>query len=149
MHFLASVKNMTELKVLLAGVLKFCKPETPLGGGADVVLELVRLIERRMPQQQKNQLGKLLGDLVQREAALDFGGLIEHFFVAMERSALRAGTLVAGSAPASLAVLKAEDMGFSGLSQRERMEEVVRFAISDDHFVLRRALGVAVENPGV
>ena len=33
-------------------------------------------------------------------------------------------------------------------AEAERIEEVIRFAVSEDHFVLRRALGVAVEGTG-
>lgn len=147
MHFLASVKNMTELKVFLAAVLKFCRPDTQLGAGADVVLHLVRLIERRMPQQQKNQLAKLVDELYVRFPAMDFQKMFEEFFQSMELTSLRAGTLVSGSAPAVLGILQAEDISFSGMPQRARLEEVVRFAVSEDHFVLRRALGLAVEAP--
>lgn len=145
MHFLAAVKNMTELKVFLAAVMKFCRPETQLGAGADVVIHLVRLIERRMPQQQKNQLKTLVDDLATKNPAMDFHKMFEEFFQSIERSSLRAGTLVSGSVPTVLGILQAEDVSFSGMPQRMRMEEIVRFAVSEDHFVLRRALGLAVE----
>jgi tetratricopeptide (TPR) repeat protein len=148
MHFLASVKNLTELKVFLAAVLKFCRPQTQITTGAEVVTELVKLIERRMPQQQKNQLGKLVDDLAGRKPDLDFGKIFEEQFQSMERTALRAGLLVAGNVGTAFDILKVEETSFSGMSQRDRMEEVVRFAVSEDHFVLRRALGVAVEGTG-
>ena len=147
MHFLAAVKNMTELKVFLAAVLKFCRPDTQLGAGADVVIHLVRLIERRMPQQQKNQMATLVEELASRYPAMDFHKMFEEFFQSIELSSLRAGALVSGSVPTVLGILQAEDVSFSGMPQRARLEEVVRFAVSEDHFVLRRALGLAVEAP--
>jgi hypothetical protein len=148
MHFVAAVKNMSELMVFIAAVLKFCKPDTAISTGAELINDYVRQIERRMPQQQKNQLGKLVDDLAGRKPDIDFGKLFEEQFHAMERTALRAGMLVAGNVGTAFDVLKTEETSFSGMTQRDRMEEAVRFAVSEDHFVLRRALGVAVEGTG-
>ncbi|NOZ00753.1 MAG: tetratricopeptide repeat protein, partial [Deltaproteobacteria bacterium] len=145
MHFLASVKNKTELKVFLAAVMKFCDPNTQVSTGADVVTELVRVIEKKMPQQMKNQMAKLVGDLIARNRVLDVDAILDEFFKSMERTALRAGTLVCGSIDTAMDILRGEDAGFSHMTQKERQEEVVRFGISEDHFILRRVLGVALE----
>lgn len=148
MHFLASVKSLTELKVFMAAALKFCKPDIEITTGADVVRDLVKLIEKRMPQQQKNHLAKLIEELTAKHPELDFGELFEEYYRAMEKSALRAGTLVAGDVGTALNIIRTEETSFSGLPQRDRMEEVVRFAVSDDHFILRRMLGIALEGTG-
>ncbi|MBM4397969.1 MAG: tetratricopeptide repeat protein [Deltaproteobacteria bacterium] len=148
MHFLAAVKNRSELMVFIAAVLKFCKPDTPITTGAEFISEVVRLIERRMPQQQKNHLAKLVEDLAARYPGMDFQSMFEDFFRSVERTALRAGTLVSGNVDIVLTHLKSEEVSFSGMPQRDRLEEVVRFAVSDDHFVLRRALGIAIEGTG-
>jgi tetratricopeptide (TPR) repeat protein len=145
MHFLSAVKNLTELKVFLAAALKFCRPDTQLGAGADVVIQLVKVIDRRMPQQLKNQMIQLVEELTNRNPTLDFGKMFDEFFQGMERSALRAGTLVCGSVPTAIGTLRTEETSFSGLPQKQRLEEVVMFSMSEDHFLLRRALGIAVE----
>ena len=75
----------------------------------------------------------------------DFGTIFEDFFQLIELTSLRAGMLISGSVPTVLGILQVEDLSFSGMPQKERLEEVVRFAVSENHFVLRRALGVAVE----
>ncbi len=144
-HFLAAVKNLTELKVFLVAALKFARPETQVATGAEVVSELVRLIERRMPQAQKSQLTRLMADLEAREPDMDFGRMFDEYFAAIERTALRAGVLVCGNLDVAMTIVGAEEVSFSGLPKKERLEEVVRFGVSDDHFVLRRALGIAVE----
>lgn len=144
-HFLAAVKNLTELKVFMAAALKFTRPETKITTGAEVVSNLVRLMERRMPQAQKNQLSWLMSDLEAREPDMDFGRLFEGFFRAIERTAIRAGVLVCGNLDVALTIIGGEETSFSGLSKKERLEEVIRFGVSDDHFILRRALGIAVE----
>jgi hypothetical protein len=148
MHFLTAVKNLTELKVFMAAVLKFCRPDTRITAGAEIVAELVKLIERRMPQQQKNQLAKLIDELAAKNPGLDFGPMFADFFQSIERTSLRAGTLVSGNVDTIIHVLKGEDVSFSGLTPKERIEEVIRFSVSEDHFILRRALGVAVEGTG-
>jgi len=148
MHFLATVKNMSELMVYIAAALKFRRPETPITTGAEFISEVVRLIERRMPQQQKNMLMKLTGDLVARHPDMDFRAMFTDFFKDIERTSLRTGMLVCGKPDVVMGILRAEEVSFSGMPQRERMEEVTRFAISEDHFILRRALGVAVEGSG-
>lgn len=144
-HFLAAVKNLTELRVFMVAALKFARPETQVATGAEVVSELVRLIERRMPQAQKNQLSRLMSDLEAREPDMDFGRMFDEYFAAIERTAIRAGVLVCGNLDVALTIVGAEEVSFSGLPKKDRLEEVVRFGVSDDHFVLRRALGVAVE----
>mgnify|MGYP000860176330 CR=1 FL=1 len=145
MHFLAAVKNLTELKIFLAAALKFSRPDTQIGAGADIVLQLVRLIERRMPQQQKNQLAKLVEEMMSRDPSMDFGRMFEEYFRGLEATALRAGVLVSGNVQTVLNILRSEEVSFSGMSQKDRLDEIIRFTLSEDHFVLRRALGVAVE----
>jgi len=145
MHFLAAVKNLTELKVLLAAVLKFSNPKTQVSTGADVVTELVKIIEKRMPQQHQNKIAKLSADLLERHPDTDVGTMFNEFFIGVERTALRSGVLACGSVVTALDVLRSEDAGFSEMTQKERMKEVIRFGVSEDHFVLRRALGIAVE----
>jgi hypothetical protein len=145
MHFLATVKNLTELKIFLAAALKFCKPETQITSGADVVQQLVKVIDRRMPQQQKNQLAKLMDEMMIRYPAMDFGQMYEEFFRGLESTALRSGMLVSGNVQTVINILRTEDVSFSGMAQKDRIDEVVRFTLSEDHFILRRALGLAVE----
>ena len=145
MHFLAAVKNLTELKVFLASALKYCKPATQISTGAEIVQQLVSLIQRRMPQQQKNQLAKLIDELMSRDPSMDFGQMFEDFFRAVEVTALRSGLLVSGNVQTVFNILRAEDASFSGMTQKDRIGEVVLYALSEDHFVLRRALGIAIE----
>ena len=145
MHFLATVKNLTELKIFLAAALKFCKSDTQITTGADVVLQLVRVIDRRMPQQLKNQLAKLIDEMATRYPAMDFDQMYEEFFRGIEATALRSGMLVSGNVQTVINILRTEDASFSGMAQKDRIDEVVRFTLSEDHFILRRALGLAVE----
>ncbi len=144
MHFLAAVKNLTELKVIMAGVFKYCKPDMEFGAGAEMVNELVRTIDRKMNQQQKNQMSKLVDDFLRRHTeSLD--DVFRDYFRSMEITALRAGTLVSCNVPSVMNALRVEQSGFSRMERREKIEEVLRFAISEDHFVLRRALGIAID----
>lgn len=144
MHFLAGVKNLTELKIIMAAVFKFCKPEMEFGTGAEVVNELTRTIDRKMNQQQKNQMSKLVDDFLRRhQESLD--DVFKDFFRSMEISALRAGALVSCNIPSVMNALRVEQSGFSRMERREKIEEVLRFAISEDHFVLRRALGISID----
>jgi len=145
MHFLASVKNLTELKILMAAVFKYCKPEMELGTGADVVMELSRTIDRKMGQQQKNQMTKLVDDLM-KKYPMSLDDMFRDYFRSIEVTQLHAGTLVACNVPSVMNFLRTEQSGFSNMTQRERIEEVLRFAISDDHYILRSALGINLES---
>lgn len=144
-HFLAAVKGLADLKVFMAAAWKFARPEVPIVTGAEVVAELVRLIERKMPQALKNQLSRLIMDLEAREPDMDFGRLLQEFFVGMELTAIRAGVLVCGNLDIAANIIGTEEVSFSGLPKKERVGEVIRFGVSEDHFVLRRALGVSIE----
>jgi len=145
MHFLASVKDLTTLKLLMAACLKFAKPETEITAGGEFIRDLVKKIDRKMSQRQKTHLSRLVGDLVAREPDLDFGRILGLFFTGMERTAIRAGVLMCGDASVALKEVVAQEGLFPNLSQRERAEEVVRFSLSEDHFILRKALGIAIE----
>jgi len=144
MHFLAAVKNLTELKLLMAGVFKYCNPDIEIATGVEVVGELVKTIDRKMNQQQKNQMVKLVDDFMKKNPGpLDDAFL--DYFRSMEITALRAGTLVSCNVPAVMNSLRVEQSGFSRMERREKVEEVLRFAVSEDHFVLRRALGISID----
>jgi len=72
---------------------------------------------------------------------MDFEAIYGDFVKGLELTSLRAGLLVCGSLPVALEIIRAEDVSFSGLSLKERMEELVRFTVSEEHFTLRRAVG--------
>ncbi|MBP7125494.1 tetratricopeptide repeat protein [Myxococcota bacterium] len=140
-NFLAAVKSRTEVKVYLAAALKLAYPDMQIGAGAEVILALVRTMEKRMPQQQRSQMSQIVGELVRRQGAMDFEAIYGDFVKGLELTSLRAGLLVCGSLPVALEIIRAEDVSFSGLSLKERMEELVRFTVSEEHFTLRRAVG--------
>ena len=146
LHFLASVIEPTTLKLLMAACLKFAKPEVEIATATDLIRELVKRIDKKMSQRQKAHLVKLVSDLVARERDLDFGRILGQFFTGMERTALRAGVLLCGDASVALKTVSAHEGLFPNLSQREIVEEIVRFALSEDHFILRKSLGIAIEN---
>jgi hypothetical protein len=141
-NFLAAVKSRTEVKIYLAAALKLTYPDTQIGSGADVILALVRTMEKRMPQQQRSLLTQIVGDLVRRQGTLDFEAIYSDYVKGLELTSLRAGLLVCGSLPVALDIIRTEDVTFSGLPLKERMEELVRFTVSEEHFDLRRAVGV-------
>lgn len=146
MHFLTAVKNLTELKVYLAAVLKFAEPGTQIASGSEIVAELVRLIERRMPQQQKNQLVKLVSELHNKYPEMDLNAIYDNLFKGIEKTSIRVGMLVCGNVVTAYNILRGEDISFSGLSHKEKLEELISFAISEDHFILRKTLGIALES---
>ncbi|HOU52746.1 MAG TPA: tetratricopeptide repeat protein [Myxococcota bacterium] len=140
-NFLAAVKSRTEVKVYLAAALKLTYPDMQIGAGAEVILTLVRTMERRMPQQQRSALTQTVTELVRRQGTMDFEAIYSDFVKGLELTSLRAGMLVCGSLPVAMDILRTEDVSFSGLALKERMEELVRFTVSEEHFALRRAVG--------
>ncbi len=145
--FLPAVKSIRELKVYMAAALKFARPETSLGRGAEVVMQVVNLLDKRLNAQRKDLMGRLVNDLLGK-GITDFGQALADYRKAMAKTALRAGTLVAGDAVAIFETLRAEQRGEAELSLHECMEEVARFMLSKDYFVLRESMGIAEEEPG-
>jgi len=85
-------------------------------------------------------------DLYARYADVEVGEMFRQFFRAMEKTALRTGLLVCGSVDVAMDIVRAEEAGFSDMAVKEREEELAWFAVSDDHFALRRIIGAVVES---
>jgi len=145
--FLPTVKSIRELKVFMAAALKFARPQTSLGRGADVVMQVVGLLDKRLNAHRKDLMTRVVGDLL-ATGNTDFTKILQDYRRGMEKTALRAGALVAGDAVPIFEILRTEKRTDSELTQHERMEEIAKFMVSKDYFILRDSLGISEEEPG-
>lgn len=145
--FLPMVKSIRELKVFLAAALKFARPQTSLGRGADVVMQVVNLLDKRLNAHRKDLLSRVVSDLV-ASGLTDFSAILKDYRKGMEKTALRAGALVAGDAVPIFEILRIEQRNDTEMTLHESMEEVAGFMVSKDYFHLRNSLGISEEEPG-
>jgi hypothetical protein len=61
-------------------------------------------------------------------------------------TAIRAGLLMCGDLPVAAKVVRQEPTIAGMLSARDKLTDLVRFAVSDAHAHLRKALGIAVRS---
>ena len=74
-------------------------------------------------------------------------GALEAYAAGVELTAARAGFLVAGELPAAVRGITEGVAGASALPTRERVKELLLFAVSRPYLELRKAIGAAlVEN---
>ncbi len=70
---------------------------------------------------------------------------VPEWIVASDLSAARAALVLSGDIVAAARVLSAEPLGQSFLSVQERINDLLAFSVSDEHFAVRAALGLQVD----
>jgi hypothetical protein len=91
-----------------------------------------------MPQQQA--LTSMVEQLLRAEAELD----MKRWALGVDLTADRVGFLLGNSLDAAVALVRASGEGSSFASERDRLKELYRYAVSPEYLALRKALGVTI-----
>ncbi|MBW2731152.1 MAG: hypothetical protein JRH20_02100 [Deltaproteobacteria bacterium] len=138
-----------DVEALVAGVVRQYVPEfEPAGTDARLLTEVTKQVSRVIPRKMKQELMPFALECSGEAEAI--GGLGP----AVIHSANRAGLLACRSVEGAInALRKAAGQGESPRTKEQRTsmlldnpeaEELMRFAISDAHFELRRAMNIAI-----
>ena len=141
---------MTELSAILQTAIRFARRATSLGGRAGDVLSSAfdASILGAMSEADKRGLQKAVSGLLRTDAGTDelFATPdLARWSQMADLTATRAGLLLAGSVEVAKKGLLLERHYASDLAPRERLKELLAFAVSDEYAELRAAIGVSVE----
>jgi hypothetical protein len=122
----------------LAGV-KLALPELPIPAATrPSVLELVARIDAGLSGDERADLGHAVRAFQAAGGRTDIAAWV----AAVERCATRAGYLLAGDLNVVAGVLQEEPRGL--VSQEEKMADLMSFTVSEEHYLLRDELGIAL-----
>jgi hypothetical protein len=125
---------------LLAGV-RLANPRFPV---PDAMREQVEknlgALTRGLNVAQQQTLTSLVEQLLKAEAELD----MKRWALSVDLTADRVGFVLANSLDAAVAVVRASGEGSSYASERDRLKELYKYAVSPHYLALRQAIGVTI-----
>lgn len=135
------VPTGTGLKAWLFAAIKLCVPQFPVAADlAGQVNEAMLAMSQDFVGTEKEKLASAVSKLMQAGGALD----LKKWVAGIDLTADRAGAVLAHDLQIATEVLRAQEEG-SSVPVKERMKEIVLFAISEEYFTLRERLGVTIE----
>lgn len=125
----------------LKAVLRACRVMARIDVGTPPDVEvLARELRALLPSRYPDQLRELFERIEAAGYPLDVG----QWARGVEISAHRIGLILADDLGVAAQHIGREREGFSFLTSRDMVQELVRFSISEDYFAVRKSLGLAV-----
>ncbi len=140
MHMMAGVYPLLMLKTLLICAQKFCYPNELIPGEGPEVDRVVREMGRGLSQQLQMQLVNAMEQFRRTRRDVDLNQWLQQ----VELTADRAGFVCCGDLEVTGRLLKMDTAAFSTLQPREKIKDIVLYAVSDKHLTLRAQLGLTV-----
>lgn len=140
-YILKSVQTVAELKVLLFSAMKMVNP------GVQVPPELVANVNstaqqlgKLLPPQNLEQVGAVVKKLVEIGDKADLARWLQ----AVEYSANHTGFILCNDLEVASAVIAREPVPVGGIAAKEKVKELVLYAISEEYFEVRNQLGLSI-----
>lgn len=136
---LARTLGAQRFNALIEVTIKLVEPRYPVRSDPREVAEVERALQR-IAQPLANAARPIVGELLKTKQAVNTRGFLE----AMELTSLRTGYLLTGDLDMSLALAKQPDPAAIPLPYATKAKDLLTFAVSEEHFELRRLLGIAL-----
>jgi tetratricopeptide (TPR) repeat protein len=135
------VPTGTGLKAWLFAAIKLCVPQFPVSPDlAGQVNEAMGALAQDFQGGEKDRLASLVSKLLQAGGALD----LKKWVAAIDLTADRVGFLLTHDLQLTTEILRASDDG-SSVPVKERMKDIVVFAVSEEYFALREKLSITID----
>ena len=132
----------TALKAWLFAAIKHCVPNFPIAPDLQgPVAEALQAMASMVTGQQKDLLSSTVSKLLQSGGAID----LKKWVAGIDLTADRVGFLLAHDLQATTELIRAVEHD-SSVPVKERMKEIVLFAVSDAYFDLRKKLGISIDS---
>jgi hypothetical protein len=112
--------------------------EEPAGAGTRAVRGLLAHLREERPDLAQEQVAALASELAHRPQPPE----LDRWQAGVELSAARAALSITGDLEAALRCLRADGTRPAGLGPGERVKDLCAFAVSEEHFSVRAALGL-------
>jgi tetratricopeptide (TPR) repeat protein len=120
-------------------IMKLVKPDSKVQPEES----LLELFQKTIPQNDRVSLGKQIGEMGS-DPNLHLN--VSKWLQAVDHTANRVGLLLSDDLVAATDVIKNETGTFSRASAQDRIRALVLFALSEEYFALRKALGLSIDS---
>ncbi len=140
------LESPAQLKTVVYMAFRLVKPDIPIPTGEEpaVAQSLAMMADKFHPAQLK-QLRKVVGKFAASGRDLN----LNRWWRGAGLTINRAGFVLCNDLKVAVKAMLAEPSGPKDASPEEKVEELVRYAASEDYFALRRHLGLALEEQGI
>ena len=139
-HLFAGTYGSAALKMLYSAALRFVHPEVKVEGNAEDVESLREDLARKISNPLANQLAAAVESFHSRGQTPG----LSIWLTNVELTANHAGLLVCGDLDVAARSLAQESISFSKLPPKEKVKDLVRYAVSEEYLELRKSLGITV-----
>jgi hypothetical protein len=140
-HFLCfATPSPTVLRAIVLACLKVARPETKLSGDVAEIMRLADALKTALPPARFDALAEKASAL--RAASAE--GRVEDWLRGVELSTTRAALVLCDDLETAARLIAVEPVG----NPKERMRELMVFAVSEPYFALRELLGLQIDKAG-
>lgn len=133
--------SQTALKTWLIAAVKSCTPDVPVPPELESpVAEALAALERELSDGARSELAGIVREMLESGASLD----LKQWITGVDLTADRAGFVASNDLETALEIVKASDEQSSSVPITERVEELIRYAVSPAYLALRESLGIAI-----
>jgi golgin subfamily B member 1 len=139
-HFLCfATQSATVLRAVALACLKLVRPATQIGGDVEVITKLVEELRVSLPPARFDQMAARAEELLRCSTEEK----IVRWMEGVTLSTTRAALLLCDDFESAATVVSAEATS-GGLDSKERLRELMVFAVSEPYFKLRELLGLQI-----
>ncbi len=135
------VPTTTGLKAWLFAAIRLMTPQFPIPPDIQgPVQEAYLALDRGVTGSQRDHLARVVSKLLQEGTALD----LRKWVAGVDLGADRAGLLMSDDLATAVEVIRAADPAASSVGASERVEELYKFAVSEQYLGARQKLGISI-----
>ncbi len=135
------VPTTTGLKAWLFAAMRLMSPQFPVPPDIQgAVQEALVALDRVVTGPPRDHLARVVSKLVQESAALD----LKKWVTGVDLSADRAGLLMSDDLATAVEAIRAADPAGSSVPAEDRVEEIYKYAVSEQYSLARKALGISI-----
>jgi hypothetical protein len=129
------------LRSWLLAAIRLANPRFPVPDAARGAVERARdALARHLHSPQQQALASLVERLLREQPEVD----VKRWALGVDLTADRVGFILANSLDAAVAITRASPPDASLASERERLKELYRYAVSPSYMALRQSTGITI-----
>jgi hypothetical protein len=142
-HYIKTLfPSLTELKTLMLTAVKIAMPDFPLPDDMQKgVMTTAQELVKYMQPVQADGLRLVVKRFVDEGAKAD----IKRWMQTSDVTSIRAGFVLCGDLEMAAKLIRAEPVVAGDLSPSDKLKELIQYAVSEQYFNVRTALGIAIQ----